>query len=149
MPAVYSDEWYDALKQMIDSSAEFAAKAPAKRMVMALEIDGDGVSPYVGHGTSLHYLLVLDAGKVTELRALAERHDGSGLNFRFSAPATVWEEIAAGSLDPITAGLRGKIRIRGDMRFLMQNADAVKILVDLYGHQVQTEWPRGCPPYSS
>jgi len=148
MSDVYSDAWYDDLKRMIHGSAEFAAKAPTKPMVMTLEITGDDRSPYVGAGDARYYLLVLDGGVVTELNALDSKHDGKGLNFRFTAAATVWEEIAAGLLDPITAGLRGKIRIRGDMRFLMQNADAVKILVDLYASQIDTEWPLGAPPYS-
>jgi len=147
MPAVYSDEWYDDLKQMIESSREFAAKAPDKPIVMTLEIMGDGKSPYVPNDGALYYFLRLEEGKVTELHALTDKHDGKGLSFRFTAPATTWEEIAAGMLDPITAGLRGRIRIRGDMRFLMQNADAVKILVDLYAEQVETEWPSGRPPY--
>lgn len=148
MSSVYSDAWYDDLKTMIDSSEEFADKAPSKRLVMALEIDGDGRSPYVAADNALYYVIVLDGGKVAELHRIDDRHDGNGLTFRFSGQATVWEEIAAGLLDPITAGLKGKLRIRGDMRFLMQNADAVKILVDLYAHQVQTEWPRGKPPYA-
>ena len=92
---------------------------------------------------------MLDAGRVLELSPLAERPDGDGLDFRFTAPAAVWEDIAAGLLDPITAGLRGRIRIRGDMRFLMQNADAVKALVDLYAAQGSTEWPLGRPPYAA
>lgn len=148
MSAVYSDAWYDDLKHMIDGSPEFAAKAPAERMVMTLEIIGDDKSPYVKAGDAMYYLLVLDKGAVEHLHALGEKHDGKGLHFRFTAAATVWEEIAAGLLDPITAGLRGKIRIRGDMRALMQNAEAVKILVDLYASQIDTEWPHGRPPYS-
>jgi hypothetical protein len=34
------------------------------------------------------------------------------------------------------------------MKFLMENADGVKLLVDLYGNQVDTEWPNGQPPYA-
>lgn len=147
MPVVYSDAWYQELRAMIERSPAFAAKAPPGRVVMTLEIEGDDRSPYVAAGSGLHYLLVLDQGKVAELHALPARHDGAGLGFRFTAPASTWEEIAAGLLDPITAGMRGKIRVRGDMRFLMQNADAVKILVDLYAEQVETEWPHGRPPY--
>lgn len=148
MSAVYSDAWYDDLKNMIDNSAEFAAKAPTKRLVMTLEINGDGTSPYVAADSARYYVIVLEAGKVVELHSLDDRHDGDGLSFRFSGDATVWEEIAAGLRDPITAGLKGKLRIRGDMRFLMQNAEAVKILVDLYSQQVHTEWPQGKPPYA-
>jgi hypothetical protein len=50
-------------------------------------------------------------------------------------------------MDPIKAGLLGQIKVRGNMRFLMENADAVKLAIDLYGHQGSTEWPLGRPPY--
>ncbi|MCC6524184.1 MAG: SCP2 sterol-binding domain-containing protein [Polyangiaceae bacterium] len=147
MSAIYSQAWYDDLKRLIEGSAEFAARAPKERIAMALEVVGDAGSPYVPAGQERHYLIVLDGAKVTTLDLLPARHDGRDLGFRFTAPATVWESIAAGLLDPITAGLRGTIRVRGDMRFLMKNADAVKILVDLYAAQVETDWPAGKPPY--
>ena len=148
MSVIYTDDWYRDLKEMINGSAEFAAKAPKEKIVMALEVNGDARSPYVTTGAAIHYLIVMDGGKVEEISALAERHSGQGLSFRFTAPATVWESIAAGQLDPITAGLRGTIKVKGDMRVLMKNADAVKHLVDLYGAQVHTEWPSGHPPYA-
>ncbi len=148
MAVIYTDAWYEDLKQMINGSAEFGARAPQEAIVMALEIKGDGKSPYVGEGSAIYYMIVLNCGVVEEISALDERHPGKGLNFRFTAPATVWESIAAGQLDPITAGLRGTIKVRGDMRVLMKNADAVKILVDLYGAQGDTEWPSGQPPYA-
>ncbi|MBE7486132.1 MAG: SCP2 sterol-binding domain-containing protein [Polyangiaceae bacterium] len=148
MSTIYSDAWYEDMKLLINGSTEFRRLAPTERMVMTLEVIGDDTSPYVPSGSAVHYLVVLDHGEVTEYRRLAEKHDGKGLGFRFTAPATVWETIAAGQIDPITSGLRGQIKIRGDMRFLMQNADAVKILVDLYGRQVTTEWPLGKPPYA-
>lgn len=147
MSIIYSESWYEDMKRLINGSAAFRKLAPTRRLVMTLEVLGDGASPYVPAGGAIHFLLVLDGGELVEYRPLAARHDGQGLGFRFTAPATVWESIAAGQLDPITAGLRGQIKIRGDMRFLMQNADAVKVLVDLYGSQVETEWPRGRPPY--
>jgi hypothetical protein len=31
----------------------------------------------------------------------------------------------------------------------MENADAVKLAIDLYGHQGSTEWPLGRPPYEA
>ncbi len=148
MSVIYSEAWYDDLKQMINESPAFAKKAPTERLALTLEIIGDERSPYVpSEDESLYYRLVLDGGKVEELRKLDERHGSDGLDFRFTAPATVWEEIAAGQADPITAGLRGTIRVRGDMRFLMRNAEAVKALVDMYGDRVDTEWPKGKPPY--
>lgn len=149
MSIIYSESWYEDMKRLINGSAEFRKRAPTRKLVMTLEVLGDGASPYVPGDGAIHFLVVLDGGELVEYRPLPERHDGTGLGFRFTAPATVWESIAAGQVDPITAGLRGQIKIRGDMRFLMQNADAVKVLVDLYGSQVSTEWPRGRPPYTA
>ena len=147
MSAIYSDTWYEDMKALINGSEQLGTMAPKTRIVFTLEVMGDGASPYVPKDGGLYFLLVIENGKVTEFRPLPERHDGKGLSFRFTAPATVWEGVAAGQKDPITSGLRGEIKVRGDMRFLMQNADAVKLAIDLYANQVNTEWPLGRPPY--
>jgi putative sterol carrier protein len=147
MAAIYSDGWYEEMKALINGSEELAAQAPKTRIAFTLEVLGDDTSPYVHQGDALHFLLAIENGKVTEFRPLAGRHDGKGLDFRFTAPASLWESIAAGLTNPIAAGLRGEIKVRGDMRFLMENADAVKLAIDLYGHQGSTEWPLGRPPY--
>jgi hypothetical protein len=149
MSEIYSDAWYEDMKTLINGSGELGRIAPKSRIALSLEVIGDGVSPYVPKEGALHFLLVIDSGKVVEFRRLPERHDGKGLNFRFTAPATVWEGVAAGKEDPIRLGLRGEIKVRGDMRFLMENADAVKLAMDLYSHQGTTEWPLGQPPYAS
>jgi len=148
MSVIYSDAWYEDMKALINGSAELGKMAPATRIATSLEVVGDGASPYVPKDGALYFLLVIEHGKVAEFRPLPGRHDGAGLNFRFTAPATVWESVAAGQTDPIKAGLRGEIKVRGDMRFLMQNADAVKLAIDLYANQVTTDWPLGRPPYA-
>ncbi len=149
MSIIYSEAWYEDMKDLINGSDEFVAQAPRTRVAMTLEVIGDGVSPYVPEGSALYFLIVLEEGRVAGFTSLPERHAGTGLDFRFTAPAALWENIAADLADPIAAGLRGGIKIRGDMRFLMKNADAVKILVDLYGSQGTTEWPHGAPPYDT
>lgn len=148
MSVIYSAAWYEDMKRLINDSDEFRKIAPRKRVSMTLEVIGDGASPYVPERGAVYYLVELDEGRVAEYRPLDARHDGVGLGFRFTAAASVWERVAAGELDPITAGLRGQIKVRGDMRFLMENADAVKKLVELYAHQGNTEWPKGRPPYA-
>ena len=147
MSVIYSDAWYEDMKSLINGSEQLGKMAPRTRMALSLEVMGDGASPYVPNDGGLFFLLVIEDGKVTEFRPLPERHDGKGLNFRFTAPAAVWEGVAAGQKDPIKSGLRGEIKVRGDMRFLMENADAVKLAVDLYANQMSTDWPKGKPPY--
>jgi hypothetical protein len=149
MSVIYSDTWYEDMKKLINGSDQLGKMAPNTRIAFSLEVMGDGASPYVPKDGALYFMLVIEKGKVVEFRPLPDRHDGKGLNFRFTAPATVWEGVAAGQRDPIKAGLRGEIKVRGDMRFLMENADAVKLAIDLYANQGTTEWPLGRPPYGS
>lgn len=149
MSVIYSEDWYGDMKKMVNECEEMQRLAPQQRIVATFEVVGDGSSPYVAGDGAIYYLIVLDKGRVEEYCPLSMRHDGKGLNFRFTAPAAVWEGIAASLVDPITAGLRGTIKVRGDMRFLMQHAEAVKVLVDLYGNAAFTEWPKGKPPYST
>jgi hypothetical protein len=137
------------MKQLINGSDKLGKMAPSTRIVFTLEVMGDGASPYVPKKDGLYFLLTIESGRVMEFRPLSQRHDGKGLNFRFTAPAAIWEGVAAGQKDPITSGLRGEIKVRGDMRFLMENADAVKLAIDLYANQVNTEWPLGRPPYTA
>lgn len=148
MSVIYSDTWYEDMKKLINGSDKLGKMAPSTRIVFTLEVMGDGASPYVPKEDGLYFLLTIESGKVMEFRPLSQRHDGKGLNFRFTAPAAIWEGVAAGQKDPIKSGLRGEIKVRGDMRFLMENADAVKLAIDLYANQVSTEWPLGRPPYA-
>ena len=147
MSVIYSDAWYDDMKEMVNSVEKLPALMSDRRILAAFEVVGDDASPYVDKGETIYYLIELESGRVLRCSPLPGSHDGKNLDFRFTAPATVWEKIAAGQSDPISAGLKGTIRIRGDMRFLMQNAEAVKLIVDVYGNQEITEWPQGKPPY--
>jgi hypothetical protein len=39
------------------------------------------------------------------------------------------------------------VKVRGDMRFLMRQAELVKVLLEAYASGVETVWPQGQPPY--
>lgn len=147
MAEIYSEEWYEKLKALVNSRDDIAARAPQGQWRICVEIMGDAASPYVPEGEAKYFFVLFDKGKCQRYEELAETVDGKGLDFRFTGPATVFEEVAAGQRDFIEAGLRGDIKIRGDMRIFMQNAELAKIMAELYSQQVDTEWPKGEPPY--
>lgn len=149
MAVIYSSKWYDDLKEIVNGDERIVEMAPPGEWRMAIEIHGDAKSPYVPEGSDKHFFLHFDNGKLAEYEELNERHDGTGLNFRFTGPAVVFDEVAAGLTDPVEAGLKGIIKIRGDMRLLMQHAEIVSIILDLYTKHINTEWPKGKPPYST
>jgi hypothetical protein len=151
MPDIYTPEWYEALRQLINNDDLIRSKAPKGQWTAVVELVGDGLSPYVREGTTKRFLVHIEDGQCTWYRQLAddEEPEPGSLDYRFTGPASVFDEIAAGITDPVDAGLEGRIKIRGDMRFLMRQAELVKEILDIYQRGLQTEWPLGKPPYRS
>ncbi len=147
MAEIYTKEWYEKLKALVNSRDDITARAPQNEWRICIEIIGDAASPYVKEGNARYFFVLFDRGKCQKYEELSESMDGKGLDFRFTGPATVFEEVASGHKDFIEAGLRGEIKIRGDMRIFMQNAELAKIMAELYSQQNDTEWPKGKPPY--
>ncbi|MBI5904065.1 MAG: SCP2 sterol-binding domain-containing protein [Deltaproteobacteria bacterium] len=108
---------------------------------------GSGVSRWSLRGTEHFFIRFVD-GKVAECRECAEAVPGKQLNYRIMGPAHVFEGVAAGIVDPVDAGLGGALQIRGDMRFLMQNAEMANVIFEIYKQSGLTDWPKGKPPYA-
>lgn len=147
MPEIFSDEWLASWADLINNDETLAERAPEGLWRTYVVIEGDGSSPYIPVGETVHMMLHLKDGRCERL----ERVDGPpgprDLDFRFTGPAGVFEEVAAGLCDPVDAGLEGKIEIAGDMRFLLRFAELVTDVMELYITKLDTDWPRGKPPY--
>jgi hypothetical protein len=148
MPAIYSQEWYEAMFRLANSRDDISKKVPQGEWRVAVEIVGDGKSPYVPEGTTKHFFIRFLDGKVVEYRECDEPITRRDLHYRFSGPASAFEGVAAGVLDPVEVGLNGTITVRGDMRFLLQHAEMVNVIFDVYTNSDVTEWPKGKPPYA-
>jgi len=148
MPEIYTAEWSKALLELANSRDDLSAKVPPGEWRVAVEIVGDGKSPYIQEGETKHFFVFLLDGKIKEYTEFKEKIPGKGLDFRISGPAAVYDEIAAGIHDLIEKGLDGSLNIRGDMRMLLQNADLANVIFEVYTESDLTEWPKGKPPYS-
>jgi putative sterol carrier protein len=149
MPDIYTEAWYEALKSLINQNEVIAAKSPKGRWTAAIEITGDGKSPYVPQDSTKRFVVHLEDGKCIWYKELPADDTGAefDLDYRFTGAASVFDEIAAGISDPIDAGLDGRIRIKGDMRFLLRQAELVKEILEIYQRDLETTWPKGKPPY--
>ncbi|MDH3211676.1 MAG: SCP2 sterol-binding domain-containing protein [Myxococcales bacterium] len=149
MPDIYTLAWYNALQDLLNGNPDVEKNAPRGRYKMLAELRGDGASPYVSGGKSLFFVVHFDDGSCTEYSELAESPPRKEFDFIFEFPASVFEGIAAAIVDPIEAGLKGTIKITGDMRILIRHADLVNVLYDVYAREVETGWPKGKPPYDA
>lgn len=147
MAEVFTDAWLAQWAELINSNEGLPDRAPPGLWRIYLRIEGDSASPYVPEGEGLHVLLHLDDGRCTKLERSTGPPGPRELDFRFSGPASVFEQVAAGQRDPVDAGLEGDIKIAGDMTFLLRHAELVKEIVELYVLRLETDWPRGKPPY--
>ena len=147
MPGIYSDEWYQAMVELADSRDDLSAKVPQGEWRIVVEIEGDGKSPYIPAGQTKNFFIRLLDGKIQEYNESLEKIPGKGLHYRITGPASVFDGMAAGILDPVEKGLDGTLTIRGDMRLLMQHAELANVIFEIYTQSGVTDFPKGRPPY--
>lgn len=144
---VFSQPWLDEWAGLLNADETLPERAPAGVWRIYMRAEGDGISPYVPQGEILHLMIHIEDGRCTRLERAPEAPGPRDLDFRFSGPASVFEEVAAGLRDPVEAGLQGDIRIAGDMAFLLRHAELTQEIVEVFITQLETGWPRGRPPY--
>ena len=147
MPNIYTAEWYAAILELANTRQDVTAKAPRGEWRLAVEVVGDGLSPYVPEGETRHWFIRLENGRMVEFREADGPIPGKGLSYRITGPAHVFEGIAGGVVDPVEVGLNGVLTVRGDMRLLMQYADLTSVIFEVYTQNNVTQWPGARPPY--
>ncbi len=145
MPAIYTMEWYEALKKLLNENPEVDRNAPRGTINVLAKIVGDARSPYLPPGDVRNFVVVLSDGKCIEYRQVEISPPRKDFDFIFELPATVFEGVAAGLIDLIDAGLKGSIKITGDMRVLIKHAELVNVIYDVYAQEIETTWPKGKP----
>ncbi len=148
MPAIYTQDWYEELKGLLNRNPEVEKNAPPGKYTVLAELRGDGQSPYLTDGERRFFVVHLEDGRCSDYFEAEQPPPRKECDFIFEVPATVFEGVAAGLVDPVDAGLKGTIKITGDMRILIKHADLVNVLRDVYAREVETTWPKGKPPYS-
>ncbi|MHB1787325.1 MAG: SCP2 sterol-binding domain-containing protein [Acidimicrobiales bacterium] len=148
MADIYTPDWYDEVRAAINARVATLKGVPQGAWTCRVEIAGDGTSPYVDAGAERHFLVRIEGGQCSWYREVERGDESTELDYRFRGPATVFDEIVAGLVDPIDTALQGTVKVRGDMRFLMRQAELVKTLLEAYSTGMETAWPLGRPPYT-
>jgi putative sterol carrier protein len=147
MPTIYTKEWYDSLKDILNRSDSVTKNAPPGLWKILGEVRGDDTSPYLKTGEFRRFAVYLQDGKCTEYTELDQAPPRKDFDFILELPAALFEAVVASQADPVQAGLKGDIKITGDIRMLIQNAELVNVLAEIYAQSVETDWPQGQPPY--
>src|SRR3972149_10969094 len=95
MPAIYTNEWYDALKELLNGNPEVEKNAPRGKYRVLAELRGDGLSPYLGDGEQRFFTLDLDDGRCTSYYEVGQAPPRKEFDFIFEVPATGFEGVAS------------------------------------------------------
>jgi hypothetical protein len=145
MPEIYTNQWYEALKKLLNDNPEVDKNAPRGTFRVLAKLVGDPGSLYMPAGEIRNFVVVFADGKCLEYRQLDLAPPRKDFDYIFELPASVFEGVAAGLIDLIDAGLKGRVKISGDMRVLIRHAELVNVLYDVYAREVETIWPNGRP----
>lgn len=145
MPEIYTNQWYEALKKLLNENPNVDKNAPRGTFHVLAKIVGDAASLYIQAGQLRNYVVVFADGKCLEYRQVDIAPPRKDFDYIFELPASVFEGVAAGLIDLIDAGLKGKVKITGDMRILIRHAELINVLYDVYAREVETIWPKGKP----
>jgi uncharacterized membrane protein YjjP (DUF1212 family) len=145
MPEIYTTDWYEALKKLLNENPEVEKNSPRGTFHVLVKILGDAGSLYMPAGELRNFVVVFADGKCLEYRQVEISPPRKDFEFIFELPASVFEGVAAGLIDLIDAGLKGKIKIIGDMRILIRHAELVNAVYDVYAREIETTWPKGKP----
>jgi putative sterol carrier protein len=145
MPEIYTAEWYEALRRLLNSNPEVERNAPDGTYNVLAEIKGDARSAYLGADQRRVFVIRFENRKCRDYSQVENPPPRRQFDFIFELPASVFEGIAAGTIDPVDAGLKGTIKITGDMRILIKHAALVNAVYGVYASEVETIWPNGKP----
>ena len=68
MPEIYTNEWYEALKKLLNENPEVDKNAPRGTFRVLAKIIGDGASLYMPAGEVRNFIVVFTDGKCLEYR---------------------------------------------------------------------------------
>jgi len=127
-----SDAWIKALKDVLNSDAEYAQIARNWEGDVLFVVEGDGPQPKVMYVDLWH----------GECRDAAELDNPATKKaaFTLSAPLAVFTKIVQGKLDPMQAMMTRQLKVSGSMVYMMKNVPTVLKFVKCT-QKVDTEFP--------
>ena len=118
-----SEAWVQALKDVLNTDADYANAARNWEGDIVFQIEPDGALP---KPTTLY--LDLWHGECRDARELTDLNEKKPA-FTLSAPITVFTRIIQGKLDPMQAMMTRQLKVSGSMVYMMKNVPTVLKLV--------------------
>ena len=135
MTAFLSEEWFQELIALINSSSEYRAAAAEWEGDIAFHVQAEpdrGVPVDVWGYLDLWHGSCRGGGRI-------DGAEGARARYVISAPYTRWKDTVRGDLDPTRGMMQGRLKVRGDLATIVRQVRAANELVRLTG-EIDTEF---------
>ena len=136
MPEFLTQEWFDRLVELINSSSEYRDAAAEWEGDVAFHVEAEpdrGIEDDVWGYLDLWHGTCRGGGRIDEA-------NGERARYVISAPYSRWKDTVQGHLDPTRAMMQGRLRVRGDLATIVRQVRAANELVRLTG-ELETVFP--------
>jgi len=122
---VFSPEWVEAYKREVQGSASYrkAAAAWEGDMTLVIQTDASGAIP-----ENLYIYMDLWHGDCRDIR-LVSAEEGEKAKFVIMGSYGRWKQVIKGELEPIKGMMQGKLKLRGNLAYVVRFVAAAKELV--------------------
>jgi putative sterol carrier protein len=134
-PSLFSQAWADAFRDAVNADLEYRQVGLQWQATIGFVLD-DGAP--VGLIGPVALELVVDRGLCHTARIISP--DACTAPVIIRTGYETWREILIGALDPVTAVMRGQVRLTGNAAALMMHARALSALVRC-AQSVSAEYP--------
>jgi putative sterol carrier protein len=121
---VFSPEWIEAYKQQVRESPSYKKAAAAWEGDMTLVVQA-GDSPL---GEDRYIYMDLWHGEARDIR-LVNAEEGAKAKFVITGGYERWKQVVKGELEPIKGMMQGKLKLRGNLAYVVRFVGAAKELV--------------------
>jgi putative sterol carrier protein len=120
-----SEEWVKRFKEEVQKSPSYkeAAKTWEGDLTLVLQAD-----PQVGIEADLHLYMDLWHGDCRDMR-LVSKEEGEKAQFVITGSYDRWKQVAKGELEPVKGMMQGKLKLKGDLPYIVRYVQAGKELI--------------------
>jgi putative sterol carrier protein len=131
-----TQEWLDEYKAAIEADPEYRTVAKDWEGSVALVCNPD---PEKGVPDPVYIFQDYWHGDVGEF-VVCDYDKAQSAKFVMTGDYSRWKQVALKELDATKALLQGKLKMKGDLPYVVRNIKTVNKVIDILG-RVDTEWP--------
>ncbi len=131
-----TQEWMDAYKVAIQADPEYKQIAKDWEGSVALVVNAD---PSKGLPETIYVFMDYWHGDVGEF-VVCDKAKAESAKFVMTGDYSRWKQVALKELDATKGLMQGKLKMKGDLPYVVRNVKTVNKVVDILG-RVDTLWP--------